>query len=238
MPSASDRVVEPVGAVPAGEAEDQRIDEPPLRIEHEADRQDGRDRGYCPRQDEEQRQPFDPRARRHEEARKDQCYDHLEVDADDHERERVVDRAEEDRIVEQLLVTDRMTCEPQAIPDRVEHEDQENHDIRGEEDQPPFLPGRQTFLRRAGRQPLHVGKSQRGHLRVCSYPAEPSGWAGAAPEPTPRSHVAGNAGGRQPATCLMRAIISSVAFSTETLSLTTRLMAFAQTFSLLRIVNL
>src|SRR5262245_22028554 len=42
----------------------------------------------------------------------------------------------------------------------------------------------------------------------------------------------------QPATCLMRTIISSTALSTGTLSLTTRLIAFAQTFSLLRMVNL
>jgi hypothetical protein len=36
----------------------------------------------------------------------------------------------------------------------------------------------------------------------------------------------------------MRAIISSTAFSTGTFSLTTRFIALAQTFSLLRIVNL
>ena len=41
-----------------------------------------------------------------------------------------------------------------------------------------------------------------------------------------------------PATCLMRAIISSTAFSTVHFSLTTRFIAFAQTFSLFRIVNL
>ena len=55
------------------------------------------------------------------------------------------------------------------------------------------------------------------------------------------SPLAGRAGGQslaQPATCLMRAIISSVAFSGVQLSLTTRLIALAQTFSLLRIVNL
>ena len=42
----------------------------------------------------------------------------------------------------------------------------------------------------------------------------------------------------QPATCLMRAIISSTAFSTGISSLTTRFIALAQTFSLLRMVNL
>src|SRR5690242_1510009 len=41
----------------------------------------------------------------------------------------------------------------------------------------------------------------------------------------------------QPATSLMRAISSSTAFSTGTFSLTTRFIALAQTFSLLRIVN-
>src|SRR5215216_1799742 len=41
----------------------------------------------------------------------------------------------------------------------------------------------------------------------------------------------------QPATCLMRAISSSTALSTGTFSLTTRFIALAQTFSLLRIVN-
>jgi len=42
----------------------------------------------------------------------------------------------------------------------------------------------------------------------------------------------------QPATCLMRAIISSTAFSTGHFSAATRFIAFAQTFSLLRMVNL
>src|SRR5689334_15230980 len=41
----------------------------------------------------------------------------------------------------------------------------------------------------------------------------------------------------QPATCLMRAISSSTALSTGTFSLTTRFIALAQTFSLLRMVN-
>ena len=43
---------------------------------------------------------------------------------------------------------------------------------------------------------------------------------------------------RQPATALMRAIISSTAFSTGTFSLTIRFIALAQTFSLLSTVNL
>ena len=42
----------------------------------------------------------------------------------------------------------------------------------------------------------------------------------------------------QPATALIRAIISSTALSTGTFSLTTRFIALAHTFSLLRIVNL
>ena len=42
----------------------------------------------------------------------------------------------------------------------------------------------------------------------------------------------------QPATALMRAIISSTALSTGTFSFTTRFIALAQTFSLLMIVNL
>src|SRR5580692_1812023 len=41
-----------------------------------------------------------------------------------------------------------------------------------------------------------------------------------------------------PATSLMRAISSSTALSTGTFSLTTRFIAFAQTFSLFKIVNL
>jgi len=41
-----------------------------------------------------------------------------------------------------------------------------------------------------------------------------------------------------PATSLRRAISSSTALSTGTFSLTTRFIAFAQTFSLFRIVNL
>ena len=41
-----------------------------------------------------------------------------------------------------------------------------------------------------------------------------------------------------PAICLMRAIISVTACSTDTLSLITRLIAFAHTFSLFTIVNL
>src|SRR6266540_3032198 len=47
----------------------------------------------------------------------------------------------------------------------------------------------------------------------------------------------GEGGMHQPATCLMRAISSSTALSTGTFSLTTRFIALAQTFSLLRIVN-
>ncbi len=43
---------------------------------------------------------------------------------------------------------------------------------------------------------------------------------------------------RQPATALMRAIISSTALSTGTFSLTMRFIALAQTFSLLSTVNL
>ena len=43
---------------------------------------------------------------------------------------------------------------------------------------------------------------------------------------------------QEPATVLMRAIISSTALSTGTLSLMIRFMALAQTFSLLMIVNL
>ena len=42
----------------------------------------------------------------------------------------------------------------------------------------------------------------------------------------------------EPATALMRAIISSTALSTGTFSLSTRFAAFAQTFSLLSTVNL
>src|SRR5208282_5652719 len=44
--------------------------------------------------------------------------------------------------------------------------------------------------------------------------------------------------GHGPAMTLMRAIISSTAWSTGTFSLTTRFIALAQTFSLLTIVNL
>ena len=44
--------------------------------------------------------------------------------------------------------------------------------------------------------------------------------------------------GGQLATCLIRAISSSVALSTGTFSLMMRFMAFAQTFSLLSTVNL
>src|SRR6266705_4569538 len=62
------------------------------------------------------------------------------------------------------------------------------------------------------------------------------------PPPSPtlphKGGGSGDAAFAQPATCLMRAIISSTALSTGTFSLTTRFIALAQTFSLLRIVNL
>ena len=57
------RIVEPVRAVLAGELEDQLVDHAPFGIEHEAHRQDGRDRRHRPGQDEQHRQPFDPGAR-------------------------------------------------------------------------------------------------------------------------------------------------------------------------------
>src|SRR5678815_281203 len=76
-------------------------------------------------------------------------------------------------------------------------------------------------------------------VATCGVLSVPSGGPGrhearAGPEVPPPC----GAGLDQPATCLMRATISSVAFSGVQPSLTTRLIALAHTFSLLRTVNL
>ena len=71
-----------------------------------------------------------------------------------------------------------------------------------------------------------------GTLRELRSPREPL-----IPTLSPQERSEG-AASRYPATCLMRAISSSTALSTGTFSLTTRFIALAQTFSLLRMVNL
>jgi hypothetical protein len=84
-PSASGRVVQPVRPVGAAQPEDQRVDDAPLRVQHEAHRQDRRDRRHRPRQDEDQRQDLDPPALLDQEARQQQRDHHLQVDRDEDE---------------------------------------------------------------------------------------------------------------------------------------------------------
>ena len=92
------RVVQPVRTVVAGQLEDQRVDHAPFGIEHEADRQDGRDRRHRPGQHEQHRQDLHPPALVGEEARQEERHHHLHVDRHDQEHQRVHHRAQEDRI--------------------------------------------------------------------------------------------------------------------------------------------
>ena len=151
--------------------------------------------------------------------------------------ERVDDGAGEHRIVEQLDVALRIPREPQPVEHRVDDEHREDEHVRRQQQQAPELPGRQAARGGAGRRRRAESPGDRR-----SWP-----WLGAAdarahPPHRARAPAAGErapvrATG-QPATCLMRAIISSTAFSTGTFSFSTRFIAFAQTFSLLTIVNL
>ncbi|GCC47143.1 hypothetical protein chiPu_0031383, partial [Chiloscyllium punctatum] len=93
------RIVQPVWTVVAGEFEDQLVDHAPFRIEHEAYRENGRDRRHRPGQDEDHRQPPDPRPLLGEEAGQEQRDQHLDVDADDQEDQRVDRGAGEDRVM-------------------------------------------------------------------------------------------------------------------------------------------
>ena len=57
-----------------------------------------------------------------------QRHDHLEIDGDDDEDDRVDDRAKEDRILEELDVARRMARQPEAVADRIEDEDEKDED--------------------------------------------------------------------------------------------------------------
>jgi hypothetical protein len=160
------RIVEPVGPVIAGEPEDQRVDESPFGIQHEADRQDRRNRRHRPRQDEQQRQPLDPRPLLNEKSRQQQRDDHLQVDADDHERQRVQNRACEDRIVEQLDVAVRMPREPQSVANGINHEHKKYDDVGRDEDESPFLPWGQSFFCQAGWRRRDIGNGDRDHSLI------------------------------------------------------------------------
>ena len=152
---------------------------------------------------------LDPPARLHEEARQHQRDHHLHVDGDDQEDERVDDRAEEDRVVEQVHVARRVARQPEAVADRVEHEDEEHEQVGRRASRAPELP-RDAAAAAAG------GRRRRRRVRrsvvmaVSALAAEDCQPCGPSPCRSQRY---------QPATALMRAIISSTALSTGTFSL-------------------
>src|ERR1700745_3124219 len=96
---------------------------------------------------------------------------------------------------------------------------------------PPCGEGRRAEASRGG-GPLKFFLNLCNFLDDANAPTRPSLRDGH----PPHAFRGGGIGG-YPATSLMRAISSSTAFSTGTFSLRTRFVAFAQTFSLLRIVN-
>ena len=217
-------------------AEDERVDDAPLRIQHEPERQDRRDRRHRPRQDEQQRQPLDPRARLDEEARQHERDQHLDVDRDQQERERV-ERPTAGRSGRRTAV--RSSPDGARARVRSQPDTARTRGIRGCTARGGSVPtsARATTPSSPARR---AAAALRG-VRSCSR-AVLSLRPGPSPQPSPRLRgEGGDCAGRrvrQPATCLMRAIISSTAFSGVQPSLTTRLIAFAHTFSLLRTVNL
>ena len=146
-----------------------------------------------------------------------------DVDGHDEEHQRVDHRAEEDRVVDQVHVALRMARQPEAIAHRVEHEHQEDEEIRHHHEAAPELP--------AAGPPGGARASAPRHRFDCS------GCRHDCLESLPAEEGAGAQLGA-PATVLMRAIISSTALSTGTFSLTTRFIALAHTFSLFSTVNL
>ena len=75
----------------------------------------------------------------HEEARQHQRDHHLDVDRDEQEHERVDDRAEEDRVLEQLDVALRMARQPEPVAHRIQHEDQEDQQVGRDQDAGPRI---------------------------------------------------------------------------------------------------
>ena len=145
------RVVEPVRTVLGGELEDQLIDHAPFGIEHEAHRQDGRNRRHRPWQDEKHRQPFDPRAFLNKEARQKQRHHHFQVDADQQEKQSVERRAREHRVVVQRDVACRLARQPKSVADRIKHEGEKHEKIRRQQRERPHLGGRQSRRQRSAR---------------------------------------------------------------------------------------
>ena len=108
---------------------DDRIDDAPLRIQHESHGEDGRDRRHRPRQHEQHGQNLHPPAFVREKTGEKERQRHLHVDRHDQEHERVHDRPKEDRVLDQLLVAVGMAGEPEPVADRVEDESEEDEPI-------------------------------------------------------------------------------------------------------------
>ena len=198
------RIVEPVRAVGAGEAEDQRVDDAPLGIEHEAHRQDRRDRRHRPGQDEQQRQPLDPPARA---ARKSPTGSSatiiLTLIATTRNTSVLTTDAQEDRVLEQLARSspDGAPARARSRPDRARRPRTPARRARAG-CRPQRLPRRHALRAGPAGGRLRVGQCDRRHaVRSCC-------------DRPPRRRAAGRGRSRQPATCLMRAIISSTALST------------------------
>src|SRR5205814_2793358 len=134
-----------------------------------------------------------------------------------------------DRIVDEGDVAFRMAGQPKTVAHRIHHKDEKDQDVRRNEDHSPFLPWGKPLLHRVGRRPLDVGKGDGSHVSGFLFSCATAGLARWHP---PQSSAVRRRD--QPATCLIRAIISSVAFSGIHPSFTTRLLALAHTFSLLR----
>src|ERR1700752_2139003 len=116
----------------------------------------------------------------------------------------------------------RPARDPEAVSDRIKNEENKDEQIGDDQDQAPGLPRRHPCRNRCPAARRLADRDRRHRHTLTENPGRCRGRG--------RTY--------QPATCLIRAIISSTALSTGTFSLTTRFMAFAPTFSLLRMVNL
>ena len=87
-----------------------------------------------------------------EEAGQEQRDQHLEIDADDQEDQRVDRGAREDRVVIERDIARRMARQPQAVADRVDHEGQEHEQIGRQQHDAPDL-------RRASAAPTAAGRA-------------------------------------------------------------------------------
>ena len=122
------------------------VDDPPLRIQHEAHRQNGRDRGHGPGNDEDQRQPLDPGPGIDEETGQHQRDEHFQVHGDANENRGIHQRPRKNRVFKQPHIAGRIAREPEPVGNRIQNERDENDQIGGNQEHAPGLPGRETRL--------------------------------------------------------------------------------------------